>query len=42
MKRSFVLMMVLALLLAACAAPTPQVIEKEVIVEKEVPVSVEV
>jgi len=27
---------------AACAAPTPEVIEKEVIVEKEVPVTVEV
>ena len=32
----------LASLLAACAAPTPQVIEKEVVVEKEVPVTVEV
>ncbi len=27
---------------AACAAPTPEVVEKEVIVEKEVPVTVEV
>ncbi len=33
---------VLASFVAACAAPTPQVIEKEVIVEKEVPVTVEV
>ena len=32
----------LALLVAACAQPTPQVIEKEVVVEKEVPVTVEV
>jgi peptide/nickel transport system substrate-binding protein len=29
-------------LVAACAAPTPEVIEKEVVVEKEVPVTVEV
>jgi multiple sugar transport system substrate-binding protein len=42
MKRSFVLTIVLALLLAACAAPAPEVVEKEVIVEKEVPVTVEV
>jgi peptide/nickel transport system substrate-binding protein len=31
-----------ALLLVACAAPAPEVVEKEVIVEKEVPVTVEV
>ena len=42
MKRSFVLTIVLALLLAACAAPAPEVIEREVIVEKPVPVTVEV
>lgn len=42
MKRSFVLTVVLALLLAACAAPTPQVVEKEVVVKEEVPVTVEV
>ena len=35
-----ILSMVLVLV-AACAAPTPQVIEKEVVVEKEVPVEVE-
>ncbi len=34
--------LVLTSLVAACAAPTPEVIEKEVIVEKEVPVTVEV
>ena len=33
---------VLLLGLVACAAPTPEVVEKEVIVEKEVPVTVEV
>jgi ABC-type glycerol-3-phosphate transport system substrate-binding protein len=40
----FVLSVVAALLLGlvACAAPTPEVVEKEVIVEKEVPVTVEV
>ena len=32
----------LALLAGACATPTPQVIEKEVVVEKEVPVTVEI
>jgi ABC-type glycerol-3-phosphate transport system substrate-binding protein len=32
----------LALLVAACAQPTPQVIEKPVVVEKEVPVTIEV
>ncbi|MFQ5873410.1 MAG: ABC transporter substrate-binding protein [Dehalococcoidia bacterium] len=45
MKRLAALLMavvVLASFVAACAAPTPQVIEKEVIVEKEVPVTVEV
>ena len=31
-----------AVMLAACAPPTPQVIEKEVVVEKEVPVTIEV
>ena len=36
------MLVLVAMLLAACAAPTPQVIEKEVIVEKEVPVTVEV
>jgi glycine betaine/proline transport system substrate-binding protein len=36
------LLAVVALILTACAAPTPEVIEKEVIVEKEVPVTVEV
>ncbi len=35
------LMAVLATL-AACAAPTPEVVEKQVVVEKEVPVTVEV
>ena len=34
--------MALTSFVAACAAPTPEVIEKEVIVEKEVPVTVEV
>ena len=37
-----VVVAVLASLVAACAAPTPEVIEKEVIVEKQVPVTVEV
>ncbi len=32
----------LALLVTACAQPTPQVIEKPVVVEKEVPVTIEV
>ncbi|MFQ5813154.1 MAG: ABC transporter substrate-binding protein, partial [Anaerolineae bacterium] len=41
MKRLATLLLVVAVL-AGCAAPTPQVIEKEVIVEKEVPVTVEV
>ena len=36
MKRSFVLTIVLALFLAACAQPTPIVVEKEVVVEKPV------
>jgi basic membrane lipoprotein Med (substrate-binding protein (PBP1-ABC) superfamily) len=35
------LMVVLAML-AACAAPTPEVVEKEVVVKEEVPVTVEV
>jgi peptide/nickel transport system substrate-binding protein len=36
------ILVVLGLVLAACAAPTPEVVEKEVIVTKEVPVTVEV
>ena len=35
-------LVVLGIVMAACAPPTPEVIEKEVIVEKEVPVTVEV
>jgi len=45
MKRLTTLLLVvvvLASLLAACATATPEVVEKEVIVEKEVPVTVEV
>jgi branched-chain amino acid transport system substrate-binding protein len=45
MKRLATLLVVTAVLVSlvtACAAPTPQVIEKEVVVEKEVPVTVEV
>jgi spermidine/putrescine-binding protein len=45
MKRFVTLLAVLAVLagfIAACAAPTPQVVEKEVIVKEEVPVTVEV
>jgi peptide/nickel transport system substrate-binding protein len=43
MKGKFLtILVVLAMVLAACAAPTPEVIEKEVIVEKQVPVTVEV
>ena len=44
MKRLVTLLLVVAVLASfvACAAPTPEVIEKEVIVEKEVPVTVEV
>jgi peptide/nickel transport system substrate-binding protein len=41
MKKIIALLLMLVVL-AACAAPTPEVIEKEVIVEKEVPVTVEV
>jgi peptide/nickel transport system substrate-binding protein len=41
MKKLIILLAVLAML-AACAAPTPEVIEKEVVVEKQVPVTVEV
>jgi len=41
MKKLIVLLVALAVL-AACAAPTPEFIEKEVVVEKEVPVTVEV
>ncbi len=40
--RMAVILVVLALLIVACAAPAPEVIEREVIVEKEVPVTVEV
>jgi len=43
MKRVATLLVVAAVLtslVTACAAPTPQVIEKEVVVEKEVPVTV--
>jgi len=42
MKRLVTLLLVVVVLASfvACAAPTPQVIEKEVIVEKEVPVTV--
>ena len=35
-------LVVLGIVMAACAAPTPEVIKEEVIVEKEVPVTVEV
>jgi multiple sugar transport system substrate-binding protein len=35
-----VVVAVLASLVAACAAPTPEVVEKEVVVEKQVPVTV--
>ncbi|MBC8263965.1 MAG: extracellular solute-binding protein [Anaerolineales bacterium] len=45
MKRLATLVLAVAVLfsfVAACAAPTPEVVEKEVIVEKEVPVTVEV
>jgi ABC-type glycerol-3-phosphate transport system substrate-binding protein len=37
-----VVVVVLASFVSACAPPTPEVIEKEVVVEKEVPVTVEV
>jgi peptide/nickel transport system substrate-binding protein len=36
------LLVIPALLLVACAAPTPEVIKEQVVVEKEVPVTVEV
>ena len=44
MKRIKVLVAVVLVVsfVAACAAPAPEVIEREVIVEKEVPVTVEV
>ena len=44
MKKKMLLsvLVLVTILLAACAQPTPQVIEKEVVVEKEVPVTVEV
>jgi multiple sugar transport system substrate-binding protein len=44
MKRLVTLLVAMAVLASfvACATPTPEVIEKEVIVEKEVPVTVEV
>ncbi len=35
-------LLVAALLLAACASATPEIVEKEVVIEKEVPVTVEV
>lgn len=38
----FTLLIVGSLILSACAPPTPEVIEKKVVVEKEVPVTVEV
>jgi len=41
MKKLIALLLVLVVL-AGCAAPTPQIVEKEVVVEKEVPVTVEV
>ena len=37
MKWSVALMVVLARILAACAAPTPEVIEKDVIVDQHEP-----
>ena len=37
-----VTMLILSSIIAACAQPTPEVIEKQVVVEKEVPVTVEV
>ena len=42
LAKSLVVVAVVASLVAACAAPTPEVIEKEVVVEKEVLVTVEV
>jgi len=45
MKRFAALLLVAAVLasfVAACAAPAPEVVEKQVVVEKEVPVTVEV
>ncbi len=45
MKRFATLLLVvaaLAIFVAGCSAPTPEVIEKQVIVEKEVPVTVEI
>jgi len=39
---AIVSLLVVLAMLPACAQPTPQVIEKEVVVEKEVPVTVEV
>ena len=35
-------MLILSSMIAACAAPTPEVVEKEVVVKEEVPVTVEV
>ncbi len=41
-KYSLVALITIVSLLAACSSPTPQVIKEEVVVEKEVPVTVEV
>jgi len=41
-KRTALVVISLMAVLAACAAPTPEVVEKQVVVEKEVPVTVEV
>ncbi|MFQ5811639.1 MAG: ABC transporter substrate-binding protein [Anaerolineae bacterium] len=41
-KRMLLLVTMVVVVTAGCAAPTPEVIEKEVVVEKEVPVTVEV
>ena len=42
LARLLLVVAVLTSLIAGCAAPTPEVIEREVIVEREVPVTVEV
>jgi len=41
-SKVFLSLVLMTILLAACAIPTPEVIKEEVIVEKEVPVTVEV
>jgi peptide/nickel transport system substrate-binding protein len=41
-KLLFLLMTIVVVVTAGCAAPTPEVVEKEVVIEKEVPVTVEV